>query len=693
MGRILGRLDLEQARPVVNPRICSTCLTPIPDDAAFCSLCGAPSETRILTPAMSGSGGVRTDHSSSSYATEPEHLQRVIGPNYELGALIGRGGYAEVFAVRDRKLNRDLAIKVLRPDLIVTKSLLARFRREAEAVAALHHRGIVPVYDVGEADGVGFIVMPLIHGESLKKRLLAEHRLPVQEAKRILLEAADALEAAHAAGVVHRDIKPENIMLEGDLRRVLLMDFGIAKAVDTAGDHQLTATGVIVGTPQYMSPEQACGDPNVDHRSDQYSLAVVGYQMLSGRVPFEGETARAIITKQMLDDPPPLWELVDPLPSAMMEALERALSKEPKNRFASIGEFAASLRRESPRVRPMQQKARRAMARASAKRGRPWIAWATGVFAIVLATVALTQFTPGRAVRTPRPETTFIPVNPPVVSAPPASPVSPEALLAKKLPRVLPAPPPAPVPLAATPSHEATKPATTLAESPTAPPPTPATCASAFDAQDWASAYVVCQAEAKQDAVAARRAGLLLADGKGGAEDKQGAMVLLATAAAKGDPLAIERLNQLRVTLAKQLEQTEPSQATEYYLQAARAGHLASYPIVAARYENGIGTPLDLGEAVRWYEKAAAAGHPASQVHLAGLYARGVGVGKDQAKAAEWYRKAAEAGDPEGMFQLGSALLAGRGVARSEEEGRAWIDKAARAGHEAAKHELERHGR
>jgi serine/threonine-protein kinase len=639
---------------------------------------------------MSGSGGVRTDHSSSSYASEPEHLQRVIGPNYELGSLIGRGGYAEVFAVRDRKLNRDLAIKVLRPDLIVTKSLLARFRREAEAVAALHHRGIVPVYDVGEADGVGFIVMPLIHGESLKKRLVAEHRLPVLEAKRILLEAADALEAAHAAGVVHRDIKPENIMLEGDLRRVLLMDFGIAKAVDTAGDHHLTATGVIVGTPQYMSPEQACGDPNVDHRSDQYSLAVVGYQMLSGRVPFEGETAREIIAKQMLDDPTPLWELVEPLPSAMMEALERALSKDPKLRFPSIAEFGASLRRESRPVNPMRQKARRAMSRASARKGRPWIAWATGVFATVLATVALTQFTPGRTARIPRPETTF--VREPAPAPRPSSPVSPEALLTKKTPRVLPPPPPEAVTLAPTPTHEQSKPAV-LAESPPAPAPAPVTCASAFDAEDWASAYVTCQAEAKQDPLAARRAGTLLAEGKGGAEDKQGAMLLLTAAAAKGDQPALDRLNQLRMTFAKSLERTEPAQATEYYLQAARAGYGPSYPLVAWRYENGIGTPLDQGEAARWYEKAAAQGHLGSQVHLAGLYAHGTGVAKDQAKAVEWYQKAAEGGDPEGMFQLGTALVAGRGISRSEEAGLAWIEKAARAGHEAAKHELERRGR
>src|SRR5206468_12536562 len=187
-------------------------------------------------------------------------LQRALGPHFILGPLIGRGGYAEVFSVRDKRLKRDLAIKVLRPDLIVSRSLLARFRREAEAVAALHHPQIVPVYDVGEAEGICYIAMPLIRGESLKAVILREGCLPVTEVKRILSEAAHALSVAHQAGVIHRDTKPENIMLEGPEHRVLLMDFGIAKAVD-ANEAAVTATGVIVGTPQYMSPEQASGDP------------------------------------------------------------------------------------------------------------------------------------------------------------------------------------------------------------------------------------------------------------------------------------------------------------------------------------------------------------------------------------------------------------------------------------------------
>ena len=285
----------------MSTRNCPTCETPLPRDAAYCALCGSPTATQVIGEAPD----VHTGPSlSTSYENAPERLRRALGPNFELGRLIGRGGYAEVFAIRDLKLKRELAVKVLRPDLIVTSALLERFRREALAVAALQHPAIVPVYDVGEADGICYILMPLIKGESLKAILQRQRRLPIEEVQRIVLEAANALAVAHQANVVHRDIKPENIMLEGADRHVRLMDFGIAKAVDSS-EKELTGTGVVVGTPQYMSPEQASGEPNIDHRSDQYSLAVVAYQMLAGRAPFDGETARAIIAKQLLDQPPP----------------------------------------------------------------------------------------------------------------------------------------------------------------------------------------------------------------------------------------------------------------------------------------------------------------------------------------------------------------------------------------------------
>jgi serine/threonine-protein kinase len=213
-------------------RPCSSCDQSIPADAVFCPVCGTAAASPILGDTLLGVSRA-TSGIAISYELAPERLQAALGPSYELGRLIGRGGYAEVFAVRDLRLKRELALKVLRPDLILTESLVTRFRREAEAVGALQNTHIVPIYDVGEADGICWLLMPLVQGETLKQLLAREQRLPVRDVKRILLEAAEALQTAHEAGVVHRDIKPENLMLDGKTGRVLLMDFGIAKAMDS----------------------------------------------------------------------------------------------------------------------------------------------------------------------------------------------------------------------------------------------------------------------------------------------------------------------------------------------------------------------------------------------------------------------------------------------------------------------------
>ena len=272
-------------------------------------------------------------------------LQRALGPGYELGERIGAGGFAEVFRARDLRLKRDLAVKVLRPDLGLSPELLQRFRREAETVAALRNAHIVPVYDVGEAEGLAFIIMPLIQGESLRAVLDRDGAMPVSEVRRILREASQGLAAAHDAGIIHRDIKPENIMLEGRDKRILLMDFGIAKAMSAAtgeeGDPSvaLTTTGIIIGTPQYMSPEQACGDKTIDARTDQYSLAVVAYRMLTGALPFDGDSTRAVLYQQLVAEPQPIIEKLPNLPGGLANAIQRALAKEPNDRFPTMREF------------------------------------------------------------------------------------------------------------------------------------------------------------------------------------------------------------------------------------------------------------------------------------------------------------------------------------------------------------------
>ena len=313
------------------------------------------------------------------------HAKRA-GCGRKLGHLIGRGGFAEVFQVRDLWLKRDLALKAIRPDLGVSETILARFRREAEAVAALRHPNIVPIYDIGEAEGILYILMPLIKGESLKSLLTRDGRRPINEARRIMLEAASALGAAHEAGLIHRDIKPENIMLEGKARRVLVMDFGIAKVMDAAGDSTLTSTGTIVGTPHYMSPEQASGDPRIDHRTDQYSLAVVGYHMLTGAVPFEGESTRQVLFKQMMESPRSMRELVPEVPQALMEAVSRAMAKEAAERFPSMEAFAEAI--EHTIAEETRAAALAALPRRKSRRG-VWMAAGAGLLVVAAIGAAL----------------------------------------------------------------------------------------------------------------------------------------------------------------------------------------------------------------------------------------------------------------------------------------------------------------
>ena len=268
-------------------------------------------------------------------ATLRRRVAAALGDAYELRAELGRGGFAVVYAAYDRQLKRDVAVKVLRPELADSPTVRGRFRREAEAIARLRHPHIVPIYAVGEEQDLAWFIMPLVLGESLRATLERTPRLPIPEVRRILREAAGALAAAHRAGVVHRDIKPDNIMLDSEERRVLLMDFGIAKALEPDASGARTQTGVVVGTPHYMSPEQASGERQLDARSDLYSLGVVGYQMLAGEVPFTGATVAAILVKQVSDEAPPVTRKRADCPANLAAAVQRCLAKAPEARFAS----------------------------------------------------------------------------------------------------------------------------------------------------------------------------------------------------------------------------------------------------------------------------------------------------------------------------------------------------------------------
>jgi tRNA A-37 threonylcarbamoyl transferase component Bud32 len=266
-----------------------------------------------------------------------EHVQQAVGDRYLVEREIGRGGMAVVYLAQDTRYDRRVAIKVLRPELA---SALGpeRFLREIEIEARLQHPSILPLYDSGVHGNVLFYVMPFVEGETLRERLERERQLPVEDVVRITRDLADALAYAHSLGIVHRDIKPENVFLAGD--RAIVGDFGIARAVTAAGGQRLTETGMIIGTPAYMSPEQGSGQATIDGRSDLYSLACVTYEMLAGEPPFSGSTAQAVIARHLQDAPPSLG-IVRPLVSeALEEAIERGLAKVPADRYTTVSGFA-----------------------------------------------------------------------------------------------------------------------------------------------------------------------------------------------------------------------------------------------------------------------------------------------------------------------------------------------------------------
>jgi serine/threonine protein kinase/tetratricopeptide (TPR) repeat protein len=267
-------------------------------------------------------------------------LKAALSDRYWIERELGSGGMATVYLAEDLKHRRQVAIKVLRPELSATLGP-GRFVREIEIAANLTHPHIVPLFDSGEAGGFLYYVMPFVEGESLRDRLLREEKLSVPETVRITDQVASALSYAHERGVVHRDIKPENILLAGD--QAIVADFGIARAVEVAGGGKLTGTGIAVGTPAYMSPEQAVGETEVDGRSDVYALGCAVYEMVSGRTPFEGATPQALLAKHAVDTAPSLGMIDPDIPLFVERAVSRALAKEPARRFKTPRDFAATL--------------------------------------------------------------------------------------------------------------------------------------------------------------------------------------------------------------------------------------------------------------------------------------------------------------------------------------------------------------
>jgi serine/threonine protein kinase len=281
-----------------------------------------------------------------------QRLQADLGDAYRIERELPRGGMSRVFAARETALNRMVVIKVLSPELVVTLSA-ARFKREIQLAARLQHPHIVPLHNTGHAVDSLYFTMPLVDGESLRDRINRERPMAIENVVRILEEISSALEYAHDQGVVHRDIKPENVMFFHD--RAVVLDFGIGKALTAATDDnirnsgaRITQSGMSLGTPIYVSPEQAAGDPDLDHRADIYSLGVVAYEMLCGHPPFTGRTPQVIFAAHAHDDPEPIQERRPDTPAALAKIVMRCLAKLPKDRPQSAGDLVKALRAGSP---------------------------------------------------------------------------------------------------------------------------------------------------------------------------------------------------------------------------------------------------------------------------------------------------------------------------------------------------------
>jgi len=330
---------------------CATCGALLRAEDLFCPQCGTPTarktdhEATLVTPdpeaTLVNPGAAPTMPAPRlSGAAFNDRLREVLGAEYELLSVLGQGGFARVYRAKDRRLDRLVAIKVIRPDVMGTKEFVDSFRNESIALAKLRHPGIVPIYDIRERGGLIYYVMPLVQGTTLEARM-GRTRLPPLESRRILSELADALAAAHRGKMMHLDIKPANVFLEGELQKVLLMDFGLAKAL--TDEVEESTAGPVVGTPEYMSPEQARGLPEIDFRADIYSLGIIGYRMLTGRPPFRGRDAADTLAKQINEAPVPLRELNPTIPKGLADAIMRCLQKDPWERFPNALDLRGAL--------------------------------------------------------------------------------------------------------------------------------------------------------------------------------------------------------------------------------------------------------------------------------------------------------------------------------------------------------------
>lgn len=315
-----------------------------------------------------------------------ERLQTTLGTIYRVERELGGGGMSRVFVAEDTDLERKIVVKVLPPDLAAGLNI-ERFRREIQLAAKLQHPHIVPLLSAGAKEGLLYFTMPLIVGESLRTRLTRQHELPVHDAVRILRDVVDALAYAHANGVVHRDIKPDNVLLSGN--HAVVTDFGVSKALsNSTGSSTLTSMGVALGTPAYMSPEQAAADPNVDHRADIYSLGALAYELLTGRQLFVGMSPQQMLSAHITQTPEPITKHRSAVSPALEQVIMRCLEKKPADRWQSAEQLLSQLEVLST---PSGGMTPQPMEPARRPRSRAWYAAAVGAVIAIAAALAISR--------------------------------------------------------------------------------------------------------------------------------------------------------------------------------------------------------------------------------------------------------------------------------------------------------------
>jgi eukaryotic-like serine/threonine-protein kinase len=316
--------------------VCPECSHQNSETSGACTQCGTPLSLNDLTLATGAHGWSElAEDAVLSSATGQLSAGTVIGDRYEILQLLGQGGMGAVYKVRDKELDRIVALKLIRPEFAKNAEILRRFKQELILARQVTHRNVIRIFDLGQADGVKFITMDFVEGQDLRHLLLEKGKFPPDQAARIMLQICRALEAAHNEGVIHRDLKPQNIMLDAN-DRVHVMDFGIARSAYLPG---MTQTGALLGTPEYMSPEQARGE-KLTAQSDIFSLGVIFYELLTGKSPYHSDTPLSTLWKRMHEKAtPPV--VVDPaIPQVLNDIVVKALEIEPEKRFASAREMA-----------------------------------------------------------------------------------------------------------------------------------------------------------------------------------------------------------------------------------------------------------------------------------------------------------------------------------------------------------------